>query len=51
MRVFFKQTAFSAKNTGFLNELRMVLNTPSTIEGPLSVNLEKCCIFLIFKKF
>ena len=45
------QSALPAGNIGFLNKLRMVLKTRSQIEGASSVNLEKCCVFLKFKKF
>ena len=34
------QTAFPAKNICFFNNLRIVLETVSTILGPLSVYLE-----------
>ena len=34
------QSDFPFSNTGFFNELRIVLTTRSAIEGPLSMNLE-----------
>ena len=33
---------FPSKKAGFFNKLRIVLITFSAIDGPLSVNLEKC---------
>ena len=45
------QSAFPFSNTGFFSKLCIVLLTPSTIVGALTVNLEKYCIFLTFKKF
>ena len=45
------QSALPARKIGFFNRLRIVLLTRSAIEGSLPVNLEKCCIIFIFKKF
>ena len=45
------QSAIPFANTGFFNKFLTVLTTLSAIKGPLSVDLEQCPIFLIFKKF
>ena len=45
------QTAFPFRKTGFFNNLRIVLIPRSAKLGPLSVNLEYCCLFFNFYKF
>ena len=44
------QSAIPFANTGFFNKFLTVLTTLSAFKGPLSVDLEQCPIFLIFKK-
>ena len=44
------QLALPARKIGFFNQPRIVQKTRSAIDGPLSANLEKWYIILVFKK-
>ena len=45
------QSALPFSNTGFFKKFLIVLINRSAILGPLSVYLEKYCIFFTFRKF